>query len=64
MVTQPEVIWVPAAVKCNSRKGSQLVFDYFNESHPCYSEAKASKNKRMDRSTFCIVDFNTDNNEI
>lgn len=31
--------------KCNSRKGSQLVFDYFNENHPCYSEAKASKIK-------------------
>ena len=31
--------------KCNSRKGSQLVFDYFNDTHPCYSEAKASKIK-------------------
>ena len=29
--------------RCNSSKGSQLVFDYYNKSHPCYSEARASK---------------------
>ena len=45
MVIQLEVIWVPAVVNATPEKGSQLVFDYFNESHPCYSEAKASKIK-------------------
>ena len=40
--------------KCNSHKGSQLVFDYFNETNPCYSEAKASKIKEwIDQNFVC-----------
>jgi len=41
--------------KCNSKKGSQLVFDYFNESHPCYSEAKASKIKEWTDQHFVLL---------
>ena len=43
--------------KCNSKKGSQLVFDYFNESHPCYSEAKASKIKEWTDQHFILLSF-------
>ena len=41
--------------KCNSKKGSQLVFDYFNESHPCYSKAKASKIKEWTDQHFVLL---------
>jgi len=41
--------------KCNSKKGSQLVFDYFDESHPCYSEAKASKIKEWTNQHFVLL---------
>ena len=40
--------------KCNSNKGSQLVSDYFDESHPCYSEEKASKIKRWTDQHFIL----------
>ena len=41
--------------KCNSGKGSQLVFDYFNEAHPFYSEAKASKIKEWTDQHFVLL---------
>ena len=42
---------------CNSKKGSRLVFDYFDESHPCYSEAKASKIKEWTDQHFVLLSF-------
>lgn len=32
--------------RCNANKGSRLVFDYYNETHPHYSEERASKIKQ------------------
>ena len=55
MVIQLEVIWVPVVVNVIQDKGSQLVSDYFDESHPCYSEAKASKIKEWTDQHFVLL---------
>ena len=34
-----------SCVKCNFQKASRPVFDYYNETHPHYSEQRASKIK-------------------
>lgn len=40
---------------CNSNKGSRLVFEYYNQTHPCFTEEKASKIKQwMEENTISL----------
>jgi len=49
--------------QCNSNKGSRLVEDYYNETHPHYSEAKASKIKEWIEQNTLSLNLSSNNTE-
>ena len=48
--------------QCNSNKGSRLVFDYYNETHPHFSKEKEAKIKEWIEQNTLLINLNSTEN--